>query len=361
MSDKIEQRPLVSVIVAVYNVEEFLDQCMESVLGQDYPNMDIILVDDGSTDTSGELCDKYAGKYENVRAIHQRNSGLWHVRNVGLDNALGDYIINVDADDCMEAKVAISHMVDTALSENADIVQGNFRRFADIRYISGVNRHHLNDVEVDSVEFRYRGFYQYGHLSYQWGKLYRKEFLLKEDIRNDNYPFTQDKPFNMRCLAAGAKYAFMDESVYLYRVNESSVTFKYKNNYGSIWASIGSDFDDWRKARQIRADYGDLAAFHIFFGSFFIVKQEQNGSHKISRGRRALKEYRCNPYVLKEMRQLARGRYVNEISNNTWRIVIKTFSRLFTVGLLGLLSFGMFMVRFVRIDRVITNSRYRQK
>ena len=360
MGAKTEQKPLVSVVVAVYNVEPYLDLCMKSVLGQDYPEMEVILVDDGSTDASGELCDKYASKDDRVRVIHQSNCGLWYVRNVGLDNAYGDYIVNVDADDCLEEKTTISLMVDRALSTDADIVQGSYRRFVDLDNISGVNLHHLNDVDTDSLEFRYRGFYQFGHLSYQWGKLYKKEFLLKHDIRNNNYPFTQDKPFNMRCLAAGAKYAFLNESVYLYRVNEGSVTFKYKKNYGKIWAMIASDFDDWRAQRNIKADYGDLAAFHILFGSFFIVKQEQNGPHKISRGTKALKEYRQNDYVFTVMRNLARGKYVNQISNLSWRFVIKLFAKLFTLGALGFLSFGMFMLRFVRVDKAITDSRYRK-
>jgi len=88
-----------SIIVPVYNVEKYLDRCMSSILKQTNHDFEVILIDDGSKDSSGSICDIYAEKYENVRAIHQHNQGLSAARNTGIDNAEGNYLCFVDSDD----------------------------------------------------------------------------------------------------------------------------------------------------------------------------------------------------------------------------------------------------------------------
>lgn len=96
---KIDVEPLVSVIVPVYNVEKYLDRCMESIVGQTYKNLEIILVDDGSTDNSGKMCDEWGKKDKRVRVFHKENGGLSDARNYGLDRMKGEYVCFVDSDD----------------------------------------------------------------------------------------------------------------------------------------------------------------------------------------------------------------------------------------------------------------------
>ena len=96
------ERDLISVIVPVYNVEPFLDRCMQSILRQTYRNLEIILVDDGSTDASAQLCDDYARKDGRVKVLHKTNGGLSDARNAGLELASGAYIGYVDSDDWIE-------------------------------------------------------------------------------------------------------------------------------------------------------------------------------------------------------------------------------------------------------------------
>ena len=91
--------PLISVVVPVYKVEKYLDRCVESLLAQTYQNVEIILVDDGSPDNCPQLCDAYAGKYDQIRVIHQENKGLSGARNTGIDHAKGELIAFVDSDD----------------------------------------------------------------------------------------------------------------------------------------------------------------------------------------------------------------------------------------------------------------------
>lgn len=91
-----------SVIIPLYNVKEYLDDCLKSILEQTYINYEIILVDDGSTDGSAAICDNYSKNYKNIRVIHENNFGVSHARNVGLVNSFGKYILFVDPDDIVK-------------------------------------------------------------------------------------------------------------------------------------------------------------------------------------------------------------------------------------------------------------------
>ncbi len=114
-------KPKISVIIPVYNVENYLRECVDSVLNQTFSDYEIILVDDGSTDISGKICDKYAVKDDRVNVIHKKNGGLSNARNVGLKKAVGEYIYFLDSDDYIKTD-ALEKLYNTAISEKADVV-----------------------------------------------------------------------------------------------------------------------------------------------------------------------------------------------------------------------------------------------
>ena len=352
----------VSVIIPVYKAEKYLEECVNSVLRQDYPCVEIILVDDGSPDRCPMLCEGFAKKYENIRVLHQPNSGQGAARNNGMKNATGKYICFMDADDCLDGTDAIAKLAACAEKEKADIVAGGFRRFSH-KGVSEVNEHHLRAGEyTKTVDFRFKGFYMYGHLAYNWGKLYRKEFLDKFHLLSPNYPFTQDKAHNIRCCACEPVYAFLPESVYLYRVNEESVTFRYKADFMPVWISIAEDFEAFLKERGITGDYNDVMYFHIFFGCFFLVKQELQFKEKgIRAAAGALKEYGKNSFVRKSMRALAKGKYLREIELVSWKLVIWGASLLFSMQGYFCMAAGIALLRRMEIDNKITRARYKEK
>lgn len=352
----------VSIIIPVYKVEKYLSECMESVFKQDYPCLEIILVDDGSPDNCPKLCDEYAAGHTNVKVIHKTNSGLGLSRNAGLQVATGRYVFFLDSDDCMDEKDTISKLVACAEEKKADIVIGSFRRFSE-KGISEPNYHHLRDGEyTKTADFRFKGFYRYGHLAYNWGKLYRKDFLDKHELYCSAYPFTQDKAHNIRCCAYEPVYAFIPDSVYRYRVNEESVTFKYKANFMPVWISIAEDFESFLKERGITGDYNDLMYFHIFFGSFFLAKQELQFKEKgIREAAGALKEYGKNPFVKRSMNALAKGKYLKGIDSLSWKIVIWSASVLFSLHGYLLMAIGIALLQAMEVDSKITRSRYRKK
>lgn len=115
----------VSIIVPVYNVEKYLKEAIESIINQTYKNIEIILIDDGSTDKSGEICDYYASKDLRIKVIHKENGGLSETRNIGLDNATGKYLMFLDSDDFMELN-AVENMYNEIAEKQADYVIGNY-------------------------------------------------------------------------------------------------------------------------------------------------------------------------------------------------------------------------------------------
>ena len=116
---------LISVIVPVYNVEKYLDKCVQSIVNQTYKNLEIILVDDGSTDHCPALCDEWAKKDERIQVIHKKNGGLSSARNTAIDVISGEYVIFVDSDDWIDLDM-IASMLEFAETNDADIVSGGF-------------------------------------------------------------------------------------------------------------------------------------------------------------------------------------------------------------------------------------------
>ena len=125
-----ENLPLISVIIPVYNVEKYLEECVNSVLNQTYKNIEIILVDDGSTDSSGKLCDKFKEQNSNVQVIHQKNAGLSDARTAGFKKATGKYVYFLDSDDYISAD-ALEKLCMIAENDSSDIVFFDAHSFLD--------------------------------------------------------------------------------------------------------------------------------------------------------------------------------------------------------------------------------------
>ena len=121
---------MISVIIPVYNVEEYLERCIDSVIAQSYRDIEIILVDDGSVDSSGIICDKYKEKDNRIKVVHQKNSGMSGARNTGLEYACGEYVYFLDSDDIIHPECLKIHL-ETLLKNNADMTVAQFVRFRD--------------------------------------------------------------------------------------------------------------------------------------------------------------------------------------------------------------------------------------
>lgn len=165
-------QPLISLVIPVYNVEQYLDACMESVLAQTYKNLEIILVDDGAKDNSGAMCDAWAQKDSRIRVIHKVNGGLSSARNAGIDVATGEYLIFLDSDDVISPKhcqVLFDALgdADIAVCDPVHIFPGQPWEYADA----------TETVTLTSDEAICAMWYQTSFLPSAWAKLYKRELF----------------------------------------------------------------------------------------------------------------------------------------------------------------------------------------
>lgn len=321
----------VSIIVPVYQVEQYLRQCIDSILAQTFTDFELILVNDGSKDQSGAICDEYAGMDGRVKVIHTENKGPGAARNHGVAVAHGTYILFLDSDDMLDGENALHILVDCAKASQADITVGNFRRFSE-KGIESVCAHGFSGGEDSRTPaFRYKGFYLNGHLAFNWGKLYRKAFLLEHQIDFQNYPLAEDKLYNICCYACQPSYAFTDQSVVLYRRTENSLTRQMSPDFIKNWLSLMETFSGFLKQHKTPDACQDLIAFHYFYGSFFLVEQGlRYGEHFHSIVKR-IREYGQYDAVRKAMGALARGNYIRSIPSVLRRIITWGASAAFSV------------------------------
>ena len=218
-----ENKIMVSVIVPVYNVNRFLGECLDSIIGQTYNRLEIILVDDGSTDGSSEICDAYAQKDDRIVVIHKKNGGLSDARNTGLDVSHGDYYFFSDSDDIVE-KDAIETLVKLAEKEDADMViggcvivneDGSFRKNTGETFIEG---------EISETQFwDYAGKYTAATLAQS--KLYKKH-IWEDGIRFPKGLIHEDHYVLPRVINKCKKIVCTNKVIFKYRQVDNSIMHK---------------------------------------------------------------------------------------------------------------------------------------
>lgn len=212
-----EDNKLISVIVPVYNIKDYIEKCIESLINQTYSNLEIMLVDDGSTDESGEICEQYARKDARIRVLHKPNGGLSDARNYALDCASGELLAFVDGDDWVHPQM-YEIMYETMKEKDADIVTCWFEQqdegFAkqhyrqedlEIKLLTGAAA--LCDIETPLVV--------------AWNKLYRRELLA--DIRYPKGKLHEDEYVIHRIFYKCTRIAVIDRPLYFYTIRGGSI------------------------------------------------------------------------------------------------------------------------------------------
>lgn len=172
----------------------------------------------------------------------------------------------------------------------------------------------------------------------------------------------QDKLRNLKCMAWNPVYAFLDESVYCYRENPGSQSERYREDLMKVWISIASDFRKYLEKHGKTEMYEDILAFHLFFGSFFLVKQELQGErNSVMAAAGILRQYGRHPLVKKAFRSLSAGKYVKELPENLWKWLIPSAAWLFRLHGYLFYALGIALLMRNRVDKKITKSRYREE
>ena len=210
---------MISVIIPIYNMEKYLKRCLDSVVNQTYKELEIILVDDGSSDSSGSICDTYATKDDRIKVIHQKNSGVSAARNAGLDIASGNYMAFVDPDDYIDTEM-YQILISEMMSGDYDIVECNYARFYEN------NETVIVKPNVDMEYVSYKEIWHAALTDYLfcgvWNKLFKRS-VIGEMRFNIDYKVSEDMLFFFECAKkTDANLKYINKTLYYYLQRDDS-------------------------------------------------------------------------------------------------------------------------------------------
>ena len=224
----IKKMPKVSVIIPVYNAEEYLKGCLDSVVTQTLKNIEIICINDGSTDFSSNILDEYVKKDNRIKVIHKSNTGYGSSMNLGLEEANGDYISIIEPDDFADHTM-LDELYQIATQENADVVKSNYYAYNTLQNKS-IPNNSIKHKEV--ITFKNKNILKLlKHGPTIWTGLYKRDFLNQNQIRFLNTPGAsyQDLGFNFKVLAMAEKIVLSPKTYYHYRTDNASSSVKNPN------------------------------------------------------------------------------------------------------------------------------------
>jgi glycosyltransferase EpsJ len=222
--------PLISIIVPIYNAEKYLTRCLDSLISQRYTHIEIILINDGSTDNSSALCDKYATQDSRIKVLHKENAGVSEARNSGLAIASGDYIHFTDADDWVEPD-AYKKLADIVIQREYDVVRFNAFNSSNTIVNQVPFQGEYENKKLEEVMLTYIGAPKLGGtfiLGVPWLYLFNRKLIEKNHIRfNKSLRRCEDRLFTLTTLLYSQKVLFIDDILYHYETNEGSLSNKY--------------------------------------------------------------------------------------------------------------------------------------
>lgn len=209
---------LISVIVPIYNVEKYIHKCVDSIINQTYKNLEIILVDDGSPDNCGKICDEYAEKDSRIKVIHKENGGVAEARNTGLDNAKGEWIAFIDSDDWIDNDYY--ETLQKNITDDIDCIIFGYRVVGEEKI--DIKTPDRNKIAVCSDNFEgILGLVENGFFGLTFTKIIKRDTI--DNIRFKNISLREDFCFMYECMKHIEKIQLLDYSGYNYYQNENSI------------------------------------------------------------------------------------------------------------------------------------------
>lgn len=216
---------LISIIVPIYNVEKYIHKCINSIINQTYKNIEVILVDDGSTDRCSEICDEFAKKDNRIKVIHQKNSGLSEARNTGIENSSGEYLLFIDSDDYIEV-CTCEHLIKCLSKEKVDIIQFKKRIYFENKPteildkdISSTNHENYKVYNRSTAYDMYMNNKEFTREA--WDKLYSKKLF--DNIKFPKDRLAEDLATTYKLILNSNKLAVLDIELYNYLIRSNSI------------------------------------------------------------------------------------------------------------------------------------------
>lgn len=212
----------ISVIIPVYNVEKYISKCLDSILNQTYKNIEIIIVNDGSTDKSGLICDEYAKKDSRIKVIHKSNGGVSSARNLGIDNSSGEYIGFIDPDDYIDKRM-YENLYSSIKKENSEIAISSFSYVISGKEESqDISNKKLTFNKDEAISNYFDNTYPF-NCSFLWNKLFKKDLF--DEIRlNTKILVQEDTEIMIKLYNRSKKISYIGQPLYFYELRSESAT-----------------------------------------------------------------------------------------------------------------------------------------
>ena len=261
---------MISIIIPIYNVEKYLEKCLDSILNQTYKNLEIILIDDGSTDNSPNICNSYCEKDKRIKIIHKNNEGVSSARNKGIELSKGKYIVFIDSDDYVSNE-HIEVLYDCIISNNVDLVISNLIDISEDGIILNNEEKESFLMNKDQCLKELLSEDNFYHLC--CGNIYRKDLL--EKIRfNCKYRIAEDLDFLYRYIKQISSAYFLSKNTYYYLKREGSATnsiysekwndeLKICNFIISEMVELENNFHKYAKRKYIRLNINQAYRFEL--------------------------------------------------------------------------------------------------
>lgn len=269
---------MVSVLVAVYNVEDYLPRCMDSVLSQTYHDLEIILVDDGSTDSSGSICEEYAERDERVKVIHQVNEGLSSARNAGLRAAIGDYVLMIDGDDALHPQM-IEILYNLITSGDYDFSMCYGEKIHDIDEITIKSKevHKVSSVIELSSDLCMKNLYignAFNSLQYSvvWNKLFKKNNVYFKSLPSRDV--LQDREYNNRIYQQVSRAILLPSILYYYIQRPSS--FQHQGISLRVVDSIRTHYVSLDEIPTEKKQYRAWCLINMYWRMYYVKQKMKN-------------------------------------------------------------------------------------
>lgn len=301
-----EMTPLFSVIISAYNVEQYLERCLDSFINQTFSDFEVLIIDDGSTDGTALISEKYVDLYHNVSCIHKQNGGLSSARNAGIAVAKGEYIHLCDADDwvSLDFLEKINNEIEKCKKHSIrksvpDIIKFNYYRHTEGKInickekIEEGVYFSKNDIEM----LLKKALNSTGDFWLSaWSHIYKREFLIKNGLEfvSERTVGSEDYLFNIEALLCASEIDIMNDAFYYYDLRVGSLTQKYRSRLAEQYINLYNEFFKFIEGKNvteyIKDDFENMFLWVLIFGTCFTNEYHVFANHSIRDGRRNVKK-----------------------------------------------------------------------
>lgn len=334
---------LVSIIIPVYNKENLLEACLKSAQSQSYHNIEIIIVNDGSTDKSRHIIEDFILTESKSRLINQKNKGVAAARNNGIENAKGDYVYFLDADDII-LESTIDTLVKRAEMAQSDMIVGNYYKQRESINEKN-NRYDERIVSVDefhSIQFQSEMFlFRERALASACNKLYKKEFLDSHNIRFNSEVFAEDRLFNLMCFVNVPEINLVDEYTYVYRLIEGTRSRQYVETHSDEIINIYNFMVETLENKSVINKHQNLLLINLLYDLDNLVRYQYryNTGSYLNNFTTVLKSFRKNNSIKKVLREANINHIFREMKFGTlYKQRMKLFINLLKANKVRILS-----------------------